>query len=132
MGPGPSTATARAEDPGWRWAVTGIPLHATEPPGDRRGRCSPGLASRSEDPWGQPDLRPARRAGPGRPAQMSFFSTPSGACFITGAIAAHGSGGTQASATSFSIAATIACTPFSVEDISGVDCSTLSFISERM
>ena len=88
--------------------------------------------------------RPEPRAGPHGPAdrgrrqsedpdaQRRRLKIGSGACFMTGASTDHGSGGTQASATSFSMAATIAFTPFSVETISGVLSRTCSFISEAM
>ena len=65
-------------------------------------------------------------------SQIIRLSTGSGACFITIDRGAQGMGGTQASAFSFSIAATIARTPFSVETISGWSAATPSFISEAM
>jgi len=45
---------------------------------------------------------------------------------------AHGSGGTHAEAFRFSIASTIARTPFSVDTMSGWLAATPSFISEAM
>ena len=65
-------------------------------------------------------------------SQSRRLNTGSGACFMTGASTDQGSGGTHASATSFSMADTIAFTPFSVETIIGVRSRTCSFISEAM
>ena len=64
--------------------------------------------------------------------QVSFLKTGIGACFSNTDIGAQGSAGTQAEALSFSIADTIARTPFSVLAIIGVGLSILSFISERI
>ena len=63
---------------------------------------------------------------------MIFLKTGSGACFMTTDIGAQGSGGTQAEPFSFSMASTIARTPFSVETMNGVFARTCSFISEAM
>ena len=89
---------------------------------------------------GAPDADVQRARAPGgrhahlplSRAHINRLNTGSGACFITTDSGAHGSGGTHAEAFSFSIASTIARTPFSVDTIRGCSAATPSFISEAM
>ncbi len=56
----------------------------------------------------------------GPTSHISRLSTGIGACFISLLTGPHGSGGTHAESFSFSMASTIARTPFSVDTLSGV------------
>ena len=79
-----------------------------------------------------PDHQWAIVIRPGRLRQISFLNNGIGACRITTPSGAHGSAGTQAESFSFSIALTIARTPFSVEASIGLGLGLRSFISEAM
>ena len=67
-----------------------------------------------------------------RAGQISFLNKGIGACRMTMPRGAQGSAGTQAESFSFSIALTIARTPFSVEASIGLGLGLRSFISEAM
>src|SRR5918993_3233503 len=89
--------------------------------------------------FGETRSRPrvrARRARPltkdgAAPDQLTFLSTPTGTCLTTRPSGPQGHAGTRADFFSFSMASTMARTPFSVEVISGV-LAEVPDISETM